>query len=256
MYNKAATFPYGLFYGFPNLEELDVFWGSVEVIFSCLREPLHQNAQKAAPFKKLSLEYLDQLKHIWNEGCQLDCVLLNMEILQVYHCNALINLGPSFVSLENLKDLDVSYCNGLTNLLTSSSARTLVQLTSLRITHCEKIEEIIANGEDGEIEINFKKLKTLELSELSSCKGFCCHNYTFKFPSLDEVIIRGCLRFRIFCTGFLTTPLLKGVKVGNNEVHLQNDLNKTIQQLLDDGKVCCLLLLLLLLLLIFSICNL
>ena len=187
----------------------------VEVIFSWpgLGVLFHQDAPNVAPLKQLKLLFLYRLKHVWNEKCPSDTVIKNLETIKVSYCHKLINLGPSFVSLDNLTDLDVFSCDGLINLLSSSTARTLVQLKRLSIKHCKKIEEIITKGEDGETEIVFMKLERLELEDLSNCKSFCCHNYAFKFPSLTKVIIKNCLKLRTFCLGFSTTALLTGVNV-------------------------------------------
>ena len=137
IYDKVTTFPYEMFCEFPKLEELKVRACSFGVIFSFSERPLNDTVQKATLMKRLTVSFMEQLKHIWDGKCQVDPILQNLKTLKVSDCDTLINLGPSFVSLENLINLDVCYCDELINLLTPSTAQTLVQLTRLKITRCK-----------------------------------------------------------------------------------------------------------------------
>lgn len=104
-------------------------------------------------------------------------------------------MGPSIFSQTIVTHLDVKLCYQLTALLTSSAARSLVHLTCLTIDWCYQIEEIITKevGEDDQDhEIIFSKLQHLELINCPRLKSFCGHNYTFKFPLLENVTIRDC----------------------------------------------------------------
>ncbi|MBA0634272.1 hypothetical protein Godav_025550, partial [Gossypium davidsonii] len=72
-------------------------------------------------------------------------------------------------------------------LITSSKARSLVCLVTMRIRECEMMREIIASDEnDTSYEIVFRALKHLELHCLQSLTSFCSGNYTLRFPSLEE----------------------------------------------------------------------
>ena len=127
--------------------------------------------------------------------------------------------------------------------MTSSTSRSLVQLTRLEIRHCERIEEIITKQEgegedDVEKEIVFQKLRYLKLQRLKSLRSFCSHCYTLVFPSLQEVTIQQCDRMSMFCPGDIHTPLLKGVAFEEKEEQKEDEklwdtnLNKTVQLLL------------------------
>ncbi|TXG65320.1 hypothetical protein EZV62_006595 [Acer yangbiense] len=80
---------------------------------------------------------------------------------------------------QNLTSLEVVRCDSLINMGTSSVAKSLVQLTEMRISYCEKITEVIVNnGDVEEDEIIFRKLKSLMLKDLPSLTSFCSWNFT------------------------------------------------------------------------------
>ncbi|GAY33003.1 hypothetical protein CUMW_283970 [Citrus unshiu] len=97
--------------------------------------------------------------------------------------------------------------------------------------------EVVINNKDGveKEEIVFRKLKTLELSDLDSLTSFCSANYTFKFPSLQALWVIGCPKLKIFTTGESSTPPRVNVwyreTAGFQRRWANNDLNTTIQQL-------------------------
>ncbi|XP_028755738.1 uncharacterized protein LOC114715112 [Neltuma alba] len=147
------------------------------------------------------------------------------------------SLEPSLVSLPNLTHLTVTCPYGLTTLMTSSTARSLVHLTHLSIAHCDRIGEIISKheGEDDEDkEIFFNKLQYLQLCDLPRLKRFCGHNYTFRFPLLDTLIIERCPKLEIFSPGLIDTPSLQSIQLshGGGKRHeiWDTNLNKTIHQ--------------------------
>ena len=86
------------------------------------------------------------------------------------YCPSLMNLAPSFASFDSLTNLDVfgcESCDQLIYLVTSSTAKSLVHLTSLKIDDCKMIEKIIAEVEENkEKEIPLKELECLELTNL------------------------------------------------------------------------------------------
>ncbi|KAF7840437.1 putative disease resistance protein [Senna tora] len=228
--DESVSFPYSFLERFPYLKQL-------RVEHSCFEEILPSEAQivnhmgKIAPFKKLHVGYLDQLKTIWNDDSQLQPIHQDLESLQVESCGSLIKLTPSFASLKNLKSLKVSGCHQLIYLLTSSTAKSLVNLRSLVITDCERIEEIVTNeSEDVEATFTFDDLNVLVLTGLRSLTSFSSQNHhTFEFPYLQYVTISGCHQMKIFCPGVVETPILSRVEIGEDESSLKGDLNKTIE---------------------------
>lgn len=218
---------------FPNLQELKLSgWVKNELIFS--------RRDDIAPFKTLVLHDFGNLKHVWSEGSQL--VHQHLQTLIVTFCADLINLGPrpSFISFTNLTDIRVTFCQKLISLMTSTTSRSLVQLTRLEISFCSQIVEIITKqqGEgEGENEVEkeivFEKLKSLTLESLTSLRSFCSHNYSFRFPSLEKLVIQDCQRMSMFSPEDIHAPLLKCMTFDDqkDEKLLENNLNKTIQLL-------------------------
>ncbi|KAK9230139.1 hypothetical protein WN944_023106 [Citrus x changshan-huyou] len=100
------------------------------------------------------------------------------------------------------------------------------------------MREVVINDEDGaenfEEEIVFTKLKILSLYDLDSLTSFCSANYTFKFPSLEDLSIIGCPKMKIFTKGELNVPLRVNFYYGervDQQRWANNDLNTIIQHL-------------------------
>ncbi|TXG65311.1 hypothetical protein EZV62_006586 [Acer yangbiense] len=140
--------------------------------------------------------------------------------------------NPS-TSFQNLTSLQVMSCNSLINMGTSTVAKSLVQLTEMSISSCEKLTEVIGNhGDVIEDEIIFRKLKSLDLLGLPSLTSFYSLNCTLKFPSLETLTVTRCPNLKIFSLGDLTTEKLQEVKIDWESVELRPDfnLNTAIQQ--------------------------
>ncbi|KAJ6694556.1 hypothetical protein OIU85_005256 [Salix viminalis] len=113
----------------------------------------------------------------------MDQLLQNLETLEVNFCGSLINLAPSASSFGNLTALHVWGCGALKYLVTSSTARSLAQLSVMSIKECKMVTEIVAGNEDeAGNEIIFRKLESLKLDCLASLTSFCSVNFTFRFP--------------------------------------------------------------------------
>ncbi|KAI4297520.1 hypothetical protein L6164_037407 [Bauhinia variegata] len=172
------------------------------------------------------------------ENLSLECFVkepLTFTIITFYEqgvqCSSFQEIFP------NLKSLKVSNCDGLINLVTSSTVRSFVQLTRLTIIECEMMEEIvIIDEEDTHKKIKFHKLEYLELTDLSNLKSFCSKNCTLEFPSLDEVIVKGCVSMDMFCPGILSTPLLENVIIEDDQECWEDGLNKTIRLLYKESS--------------------
>ncbi|KAH9686954.1 Disease resistance protein [Citrus sinensis] len=109
-------------------------------------------------------------------------------------------------------------------------------LVNLKVSRCDKIEEIVGHvGEEvKENRIAFNKLKVLELDYLPRLTSFCLENYTLEFPSLERVSVTRCPDMKTFSLGILSTPKLYKVQVSKNEeselYHREGNLNSTIQK--------------------------
>lgn len=123
------------------------------------------------------------------------------------------------------------------NLITSSSAKSLVQLKSMKVSHCDCIKEIVTNegNEEKDIEILFSNLITIELDTLKCLTSFCRYgNCEFKFTSLEILIVKECPKIETFTESRITTPRLQHIlktDKGEEDVRwqLEGDLNATIQ---------------------------
>ncbi|KAG6646104.1 uncharacterized protein LOC122319131 isoform X2 [Carya illinoinensis] len=222
----------------PTLLELKVRSSGWEEIFS------HELVDREIRLRRLSLNHLPMLIHLWKEDGTQPCPLShNLQFLSLSGCGKLKNIVPSSVSLHNLRELAISDCHGLINLLTSSTAKTLVQLSRMTVTDCKRITEIVAM-EDGEanVEITFKNLVCLELDGLPNLTHFCSRPYSFGFPSLIEVIVRCCPEMKTFCHGVLSTPELTAVWDDRHRwnskrnVHWEDDLNTTTRCLWESNQ--------------------
>ena len=165
----------------------------------------------------------------------MDLLERNIESLEIADCSSLKKLAPPSMSFQNLTTLIVDQCDVLFILVTSSIARSFVQLIAMRIQNCKMIEEIVADeGDEPKDEISCNCLASLELMNLESMKSFCSTNFTFNFPSLKGVIIRNCPKMGASCLGVLITPMLKVVETEEGDAW-EDNLNTTIQQLFTDG---------------------
>ncbi|KAG5232518.1 disease resistance NBS-LRR family protein [Salix suchowensis] len=151
-----------------------------------------------AQLKTLELSKLPKLVHLSKEGSRTCNIFHKLETLRVLECGMLKILIPSTLHFQCLTTLEVSNCHGLINLMTSSTAKYLVHLTSMSVTECKMIEEIIASKENEVAnEIIFQKLETLRLRCLPSLA--CFHSgkcaslfHLWKTVLLSEEDDEGC----------------------------------------------------------------
>ncbi|KHN04128.1 hypothetical protein glysoja_047822 [Glycine soja] len=213
----------------PNLEKLHLWYAE-----HLLKESSESRLGTVLQLKELVLS-LSGIKDI---GFEREPVLRRLELLSLFACKKLRNLAPPSVSVAYLTNLNVKYCNGLRNLKASSTAKSLVQLKSMKISGCDELEEIVSNeGNKEEEQIAFGKLITIELEWLGKLKSFCSYkNCEFKFPSLEVLIVRGCRIMQRFTEGGARAPKLQNIVTANEEGkeeakwQWKGDLNATIQK--------------------------
>ncbi|KAL5743204.1 hypothetical protein ACOSP7_029936 [Xanthoceras sorbifolium] len=177
------------------------------------RADMHPLFDKKVAFpclKELSLVGLPELLHLWKEDSQRSTVFENLTNLDVRYCKNLKTLVPFSVSLEKLKTLTVWDCNGLTNLMTLSTAKTLVQLKTINIQSCKMLEEIIIDMRDAEImtaeaekdaaidKITFSMLNSFRLWYLPNLTSFYSGSNTVECPSLTTIEITNCPKMETF----------------------------------------------------------
>ncbi|KAB5529224.1 hypothetical protein DKX38_019305 [Salix brachista] len=230
--DESAEFPFGILHRFQNMEKLGVIHGYLKELFPC--QLVDEEEHTLARIRCLELINLPDLEKIWNQDLRVDQLLQNLETLRVMFCGSLINLAPSASSFGNLTALHVRDCKSLKYLVTSSTARSLVQLSVMSIKECKMVTEIVeSNGDEAGNEIIFRKLKSLKLDCLASLTSFCSVDFTFTFPCLTEVIVTNCPKMKTFSLGILSTPKLQKVWLSEekDKGHWKGDLNITIQQL-------------------------
>ncbi|KAG4937122.1 hypothetical protein JHK85_052041 [Glycine max] len=81
--------------------------------------------------KELELKSLLSLEEI---GFEHDPLLQRIERLVISRCMKLTNLASSIVSYNYITHLEVRNCRSLRNLMTSSTAKSLVQLTTMKVS--------------------------------------------------------------------------------------------------------------------------
>ncbi|KAJ6694529.1 hypothetical protein OIU85_005233 [Salix viminalis] len=228
----SDEFPFGILNRFHNMEKLVVTLGYFKELFPC--QLVDEEEHTLARIRRLELFNLPDLEKIWNQDLRVDQLLQNLETLEVRFCDSLINLAPSASTFGNLTALHVRDCKALKYLVTSSTARSLVQLSVMSIKECKMVTEIVAsNGDEAGNEIIFRKLQSLKLDCLASLTSFCSVDFTFRFPRLTEVIVTNCPKMKTFSLGILSTPKLRKVWLSEekDKGHWKGDLNITIQQL-------------------------
>ncbi|KAL2336041.1 hypothetical protein Fmac_010487 [Flemingia macrophylla] len=228
--NDKEIHLYQFLYRMPNLEKLSLSWLTPSANIT-----EQQGLETVLQLKELVISW-SNIRDIGFEG---NPVLRRLELLSLESCSNLTILDPSRVSLTYLTYLEVKDCAGLKNLMASSTAKSLVQLKTMKVINCQKIKEIVIGEEDKVIEILFSKLITIELGNLKGLTSFCGHkNCIFKFPSLEILIVRGCLMMETFSKNLASAPKLENIFAveGDGEAKWQweHDLNATIQKVFND----------------------
>ncbi|XP_011048886.1 PREDICTED: probable disease resistance protein At4g27220 [Populus euphratica] len=229
-----ATFPIDLLPRFPKLEKLIVGCSDFKEFLPSRLDGMEKHAIVLSSIRHFELDSLPCLEHLWKSNSQLDQALQTLETLVVQNCGSLIYLAPSRASFQNLTNLDVRNCKRLVKLVTSTTAKSLAQLTIMSIKDCGMVTEIVANEGDGiKDEIVFSKLEILELHRLPSLTSFCSEKHSFDFPSLVEVTVEQCPEMKFFSNEALSTPKLRRVKLTEKDKKGSwvGNLNSTIQQL-------------------------
>ncbi|XP_044468901.1 probable disease resistance protein At4g27220 isoform X2 [Mangifera indica] len=238
-HEESAEFPFDFLQKFYSLEKLILYNSNFEELLPYEGVNKEKHDMEFMPVRSLRLDLLPHLRQIWKlNSAVVTFVDHNLQSLEVWRCHHLTCLLPCSGSLKNLTTLDVWCCNGLANILACSAAKTLVQLTTLRIRECNLVTEIIANEVGNtEDEIVFCQLKILELSCLPRLSCFCSADYAFQFPCLEEVIMKQCPELKTFSERVVSTPRLKRVqliKQTDQGYFWKDDLNSTIQHLFTD----------------------
>ncbi|XP_027351357.1 uncharacterized protein LOC113862472 [Abrus precatorius] len=219
----------------PNLESLTL----QSCLFKSVWDPAslisHEKIGVVMQLKELVLNNLLYLEEI---GFEHDPLLQRVERLIILGCHKLTSIMPSSVSYNYLTHLEVTNCVGLSNLMTSSTAKSLVQLVTMKVSWCQMIEEIVTDTEKENVqEIEFRQLKALELVSLQSLKSFCSSmNCDLKLPLLENLVVSECPQMTKFAE-VQSAPKLQKVHVVAGEKdkwYWKGDLNTTLEKIIKD----------------------
>ncbi|KAH9686956.1 Disease resistance protein [Citrus sinensis] len=243
--------------GFPRLKHLRV--ESCSEILHIVGSVGRVHRKVFPLLESLSLSYLNNLETICDSQLTEDQFFSNLRIIEVRGCGKLKHLFSLSIArnLLQLQKAKVFFCDDLEMIFgpdtekptTSLGFNEIIanddpapkvgipsSLVNLKVSRCDKIEEIVGHvGEEvKENRIAFNKLKVLELDYLPRLTSFCLENYTLEFPSLERVSVTRCPDMKTFSLGILSTPKLYKVQVSKNEeselYHREGNLNSTIQK--------------------------
>ncbi|KAK4851516.1 hypothetical protein QYF36_015854 [Acer negundo] len=131
----------------------------------------------ATPLRKLVLNDLPKLKHIWDVDSQ------------------------GLLTLQNLLSVQVLRCDSLKSIFPASIARSLLQLEKLKIEECCMLKEIVAKEEEVDEAVPrfvFPQLTWLELFRLSSLKSFYSGLHISEWPVLKYLQVWQCDKVETF----------------------------------------------------------
>ncbi|WVZ06512.1 hypothetical protein V8G54_019858 [Vigna mungo] len=179
--------------------------------------------------KELELYNMWSLEEI---GFEHDVLLQRVERLIIRGCKRLRNLASSSVSFSYLTSLEVVNCM-MRNLMTLSTAKTLNQLTTMKVSSCPLIVEIVAENEEEKVQVvEFKQLKSLELVSLQNITSFSrVKKCDLKFPLLEKLVVSECPQMTKL-SEVQSAPNLQKVHVEAGEKdkwYWEGDLNATLK---------------------------
>ncbi|MBA0577334.1 hypothetical protein Golob_025220, partial [Gossypium lobatum] len=102
------------------------------------------------------------------QDSSFDHICASLERLEVWECDSLINFGLDLSFFENLTTLDVWKCKEMLEFITSSKARSLVCLVTMRIRECEMMRECPRMKNFYQGELTTPKLRKVQLTEIDS----------------------------------------------------------------------------------------
>ncbi|XLS82899.1 hypothetical protein HN51_048730 [Arachis hypogaea] len=166
--------PSHLLHCFKNLEYLQVSdCHGVQVIFNMDYSSNKQvtKAMRMSRLKKLSLENLPNLEHVWDKD------------------------PKGIIHFQALQDLNIYRCDSLESVFSTSIAKDLAMLNNLSVKDCEKMVKIFAEdkrtSELGDTKtFELPSLTSLVLRELPMLKHFYPGLHKLQFPKLKQLSIQ------------------------------------------------------------------
>ncbi|XP_020971098.1 uncharacterized protein LOC107626874 isoform X3 [Arachis ipaensis] len=195
-----ALLPWHMLPSLHKLKELVVGnCGSFETIFDVKDAPTNEedtNMITGIPLKKLTLEQLPTLSHIWNKdpkGSSLSFLCLEKVI--VNGCKRLTSLLPASVAMSNIEELDVRNCEELVEIVTKDETdnekttnKELImfsELISLTLHNLSNLTHIYA----GMQILNWPELIKFDVSHCNLIKKFTDSAAKVVTPHLQQLSI-------------------------------------------------------------------
>ena len=213
---KNTDILYSFLHSNPNLKKLWLNDCSFKELVPLERPAKIESLGVVPKLKSLKLTDLAKLEKI---GFERDAILQRIEFLILKNCCSLDTLAPPAVSLTHLTNLEVADCEGLKYLMPPSTAKSLGQLSTMKVISCASLEEIVSEQGSEEKEENaakvniaFKHLKALELVSLKNVESFCSSKSCgFEFPSLEKLVVSACPKMKIFSQKVSSLPILQKI---------------------------------------------
>ncbi|XP_068488972.1 uncharacterized protein [Phaseolus vulgaris] len=214
----------------PNLKRLTLGFCHFKTIWAPASLISHEKIGVVLQLKELELKSIWSLEEI---GFEHEVLLQRVERLIIQRCTKLTYLASSSISFSFLTYLEVVNCM-MRNLVTCSTAKTLVQLRTMKVSSCPMIVEIVAeNGEEEVQEIEFQQLRSLELVSLKNLTSFLsADKCDLKFPLLENLVVSECPKMTKF-SQVQSAPNIQKVHVVAGEKdkwYWEGDLNATLQK--------------------------
>ncbi|XP_022635603.1 uncharacterized protein LOC106759214 isoform X1 [Vigna radiata var. radiata] len=227
---KNAEILFWFLHRIPNLKRLTVGLCHLRRIWGPATHISQEKIGVVMQLKELVLKSMWSLEEI---GFEHEVLLQRVQRLIILRCTKLKNLASSTVSFNRLTYLEVANCM-MKNLMTYSTAKTLVQLTTMKVSSCPMIAVIVAKNEGENVqEIEFKQLRSLELVSLPNLTSFLSvDKCVLKFSLLENLVVSECPQMTKF-SEVLSTPNLQKVHAVTGEKdkwYWEGDLNATLQK--------------------------
>ncbi|CAI9293967.1 unnamed protein product [Lactuca saligna] len=131
--------------------------------------------------------------------------------------------------LMNLKILEIKDCSCLEHIFTFSALESLGQLEKLKIENCIAMQ-VIVKEEPGDQtrktnDLVFRRLKSIALVNLPNLMSFFLGTNDFRWPLLDDVMIKDCPKMMVFTSGQSIAPKLKYIHTRFGKYSLDCGLN-------------------------------
>ncbi|KAL8266285.1 hypothetical protein R6Q59_003629 [Mikania micrantha] len=176
--------------------------------------------------EKLKVKYCKNMMEVF-ENDSIDRNANNVdEGSDILTSPTLGNITTVVPQLSNLKSMCITKCDRVSHVLTFSTLESLKQLRELRIERCNGIQVIVKEEHEASSKlVVFPRLETLELDDLPNLKAFFLGTNSFRWSSLDNVMINDCPQLMMFTSGKSKTPKLQYIRTSLGKHNLECGLN-------------------------------